>query len=44
MYSYVKNEHFVNFDLDLHFEDHLLQELDGQTHCNHFGENLMKIG
>ena len=35
---------FINFDLDLHFQGHLLQELDHQTQYNHFGENLMKIG
>ena len=26
---------FVNVDLELHFQGHLLQELDGQTHCDH---------
>ena len=34
---------YFYFDLDLHFQGHLLQELDGQTHCDHFGENLMKF-
>ena len=34
----------VNGDLDLHFQDHMLQELDSQAHCDHFGENMMKIG
>ena len=34
----------VNFDLDLKFHAHLLQEFDGQIQCDHFGENLMKIG
>ena len=33
---------FLN-DLDLHFQGHLLQELDGQPQCDHFGGNLMKI-
>ena len=31
-------------DLDLHFQDHLLQEWDGQLQCEYFGENMMKIG
>ena len=35
---------FVNADLDLHFQGHLLQELDGQTKFDHFSENMMKIG
>ena len=34
---------FANFDTDLHFQGQLLQEFDGQTHCDHSGENLMKI-
>ena len=32
---------FVNFDLDLHFQGHLLQEFDVQIQCDHFGENFM---
>ena len=32
---------FVNVDLHIHFQGHLLQELDGQTQCDHFGENLL---
>ena len=32
---------FVNFNLDLHFQGHLLH---GQAQCDHFGENLRKIG
>ena len=34
---------FVNFNLDIHFQCHLLQELDDQTHYDHFGKNLMEI-
>ena len=34
---------FINFDNDLYFQDYLLQELDDQTQCEEFGENLMKI-
>ena len=34
---------FINFYLDLHFQGHLLQELNYQTQCDHFGENFMKI-
>ena len=26
------------------FQGHLLQELDSQTKCGHFGEDLMKNG
>ena len=39
-----KNKIILNFDLDLHFQGHLLQESDDQIQCNHFGENFMKIG
>ena len=35
---------FVNFDLDLYFQGHLLQRKDGQTQCDYFGENLIKSG
>ena len=28
---------YVNFDIDVHYQGHLLQELDGQTYCDHFG-------
>ena len=35
---------FVKVDLGLHFQGHLLQALDGQTQCDHFGENIIKIG
>ena len=35
---------FVNVYLDLQFQDHLLQELDSQTHCDYNVENMMKIG
>ena len=34
---------FVNFDLALYFQGHLLQELYSQPQYNHFGENLIKI-
>ena len=34
---------FANSYLNLHFQGHLLQELDGQTKCDKFGENLIKI-
>ena len=34
---------FINFYIALQFLGHLLQELDGQTQCDHFGENFMKI-
>ena len=34
----------VNFLIDIHFQGYLLQELDGQIQCDHFGVNLMKIG
>ena len=34
---------FLNFDYVLRFQGYLLQELAGQTQCNHFGENFMKI-
>ena len=30
---------FVNFYIDLHFDVHLLQELDARPQCDHFGEN-----
>ena len=33
----------VHCYIDLHFQGHLLHELDDKTHCDHFGENLMKI-
>ena len=33
---------YVKFDLDLHSEGHLLQELDGQTHCDCVGEKRDK--
>ena len=33
----------VNLDHDLHFHGHLLQELDGQPQCDHFGENCCKF-
>ena len=29
---------FVNVDLDLHFQGHLLHALDGQASCDHFGK------
>ena len=32
---------FVNFGHDPLFQCRMLQELGGQTHCYHFGENLM---
>ena len=32
---------FGNLNLGLHFQGNLLQELDDQTHCDHFGENLI---
>ena len=35
---------FANFNLDLYLQGHLLQELDGQKHYDHFGKNVMKIG
>ena len=35
---------FVIFDCDIDFEGHMLQELDGQIHCDYFDEYLMKIG
>ena len=35
---------FVNYDTDLHFQGHLLQELDSQTQCDNIGEYSMKIG
>ena len=35
---------FLNFDLDLDSQGNLLQELDDQTQCDHFEENVMKIG
>ena len=35
-YSRFKNSIFVNFYLELYFQGHLLQELDGQTHCDNF--------
>ena len=38
-----KIDYFLNFDLDLRFQDYLLQELDDQLQCNHFAEDLMKI-
>ena len=34
---------FVHFNINLHFQDHLLQELNDQTQCDHLDENLMKI-
>ena len=35
---------FLNFHIDLYFQGDLLQELDGQTQCEHPAENLLKIG
>ena len=36
---------FVHFDLDLDFQCHMLQGLDGQTQCDHFDENrLIGVG
>ena len=32
---------FVNFDLDLIFQGHMLQESDDQTQCDHFGEKRL---
>ena len=34
---------FVNFDIDLHFQVHLLQELDDQTQRDYSAETMMKI-
>ena len=34
---------FIHFDTELHVQGHLLQELDDQTECDHFGGNIMKI-
>ena len=34
----------VNFYRDLDFQGDLLQALDGQTLCDHFGEKVIKIG
>ena len=34
---------FVNFDLDLHFQGHVLQEIDDQAQCDHFGEKFMSV-
>ena len=33
----------ISIDFDLHHRDYLLKALDGQTQCNHFGENFIKI-
>ena len=35
---------FFLVNLTYIFQGHLLQELDDQIQCDHFGENLMKIG
>ena len=35
---------FVNFYVDLHFQGHLLQELDDHMQCDFFDEYLMNIG
>ena len=35
---------FVNIYLYLQFQCHFLKELDGRTQCDHYGENVMKIG
>ena len=32
------------FNIDLHFQGRMSQELDDQTQSDHFIENLMKIG
>ena len=34
---------FVNFDLDLPFQGHLLQELSANAQCNYFCKILMEI-
>ena len=34
----------VNFDIDRHFQGHLLHTLDAQAWCEYFGENSMTIG
>ena len=33
---------FMDFDLALQFQGHLLQDLDGPPPCDNFGENFMK--
>ena len=33
-----------NLNVALHFQGHLLQEIDGQIYYYHFGENQIEIG
>ena len=42
IFTLKKWEIFVNFEIDLHFQGHLLRKLDDQTQGDHFGENLIK--
>ena len=39
-----KMSSFAYFELDSHFQGYLLQKLDDQIQCEHFGENLRNGG